>query len=197
MDEPLPPSCEHPAPLPSAALPPLGLAVGVAQTLAYCSTVRPGTAVPGEGTRRPCPLPCWTVHPLCCSQGREYPLQLSFSSLTSLPKTLLFIFLVSFPVLFIWNHSGLQNNCKEKHSKKTPANLAPRLSHAVCLPALSFALPSMSVFCRQKTRISEDLESELHMSWPYTLLVRGASSRMWLWDSRVLLAPSGHTTEPH
>ena len=100
MDEPLPPSCEHPAPLPSAALPPLGLAVGVAQTLAYCSTVRPGTAVPGEGTRRPCPSPCWTVHPLCCSQGREYPLQLSFSSLTSLPKTLLFIFLVSFPVLY-------------------------------------------------------------------------------------------------
>ena len=159
-------STQHPSPLP--ALPPLGLAVGVAQTLAHCSTVRPGTVVPGEGTRRPCPSPCWTVHPLCCSQGREHPLQLSFPSLTSLLKTLLFIFLVSFPVLFIWNHSGLQNNCKKKHSKKTPANLAPRLSHAVCLPALSFALPSMSVFCRQKTRLSEDLESELHMSWPLT-----------------------------
>ena len=60
-------STQHPSPL--LALPLLGSAVGVPQTLAHCSTVRPGTAVPGEGTQRPCPSPCWTVHPLCCSQA--------------------------------------------------------------------------------------------------------------------------------
>lgn len=29
----------------------------------------------------------------------------------------------------------------------------------------------MSVFCRQKTRLSEDIESELHMSWPLTPVI--------------------------
>ena len=29
----------------------------------------------------------------------------------------------------------------------------------------------MSVFCRQKTRLSQDLESELHMLWPLTPVI--------------------------
>lgn len=41
-------STQHPSLLLALLL--LGLAVGVAQTLAHCSTVRPGTAVPGERT---------------------------------------------------------------------------------------------------------------------------------------------------
>ena len=156
-------STQHPSLLSALLL--LGLAVGVAQALARCSTVRPGTAVPegtwGGSANRPAGRCILCAAPkdgntLCSSLFSPWHLCWRH-----------FIFLLSFPVLFE-NHSGLQNNCKKKYSKKTPANLAPRLSHAVCLPALSFALPSMPVFCRQKTHLSEDIESELHMSWPLT-----------------------------
>lgn len=82
--------------------------------------------------------------------GQEHLCSSLFLPDVSAEDTAYFPSFLSCP-LYLKSFWALQNDRKSRVRK--PCKLAPRLSHAVCLPALSFALPSMSVFLRQKTDI--------------------------------------------
>lgn len=94
------PELQAPSTPPLCCSPRLGSAVGVPPvTLAHCSTVRARHSSARRRTPEALPIALLDGASFVLLTGQEHPLQLSFSSLTSLLKTLLFIFLVSFPVL--------------------------------------------------------------------------------------------------